>query len=135
MTKAGYFNDAPILTPEDDRFGIDRFAQALAQSFKDIESPIGATIAINGPWGSGKSSAVNLIRHHLKSNVEAGRLELIDFRCWWFRGEEALTLAFLQELNASLRNSLSNKAKELIPRLGKTLLQAGQVVVGIWGQA
>lgn len=141
MIKTGYFNDAPILTPDDDRFGIDRFAQALAQSFKDIESPIGATIAINGPWGSGKSSAVNLIRHHLKKDVEDGKLELIDFRCWWFRGEEALTLAFLQQLNASLRKSLGEKAKELIPRLSKTLLQAGPVVGpamnlatgGIWG--
>ena len=89
---------------------------------------LGVTIALNGPWGSGKSSAVNLIRHHLKSDVEHGRLELIDFRCWWFRGEEALTLAFLQELNAPLRKSLGGKAKELIPRLGKTLLQAGAVV-------
>ncbi|KQC08882.1 MAG: hypothetical protein APR62_03810 [Smithella sp. SDB] len=128
MTKLGYFNDAPILTPNDDRFGIDRFAQSLAQSIKNIESPIGATIAINGPWGSGKSSAVNLIRHHLKKDIKNGKLELIDFRCWWFRGEDALTLAFLQELNASLRKSLGEKAKELIPRLGKKLLQAGPVV-------
>ncbi|MFI5329814.1 MAG: P-loop NTPase fold protein [Desulfobaccales bacterium] len=141
MFKAGFFNDAPILTPEDDRFGIDRFAQALAQSFRNIESPIGATIALNGPWGSGKSSAVNLIRHHLKDDVKQGRLELIDFRCWWFRGEEALTLAFLQELNASLSKSLGDKAKGLIPKIGKTLLQAGPVVGpamnivtgGIWG--
>ncbi|MCA1606613.1 MAG: hypothetical protein LC775_14360 [Acidobacteria bacterium] len=66
MIRSRYFNDAPILAPEDDRFGIDRFAQGLAQSFKRIESPIGATIAINGPWGSGKSSAVNLVRHHHK---------------------------------------------------------------------
>lgn len=141
MIKAEFFNDAPILTPEDDRFGIDRFAQALSKSFKDIESPIGATIAINGPWGSGKSSAVNLIRHHLKGDVKDGKLEIIDFRCWWFRGEEALTLAFLQQLNASLQRSLSDKAKDLIPRLSKTLLQAGPVVGpamnlatgGIWG--
>jgi len=122
------FNDTPILTPEDDRFGIDPFAQALAKSFRNIESPIGTTIALNGPWGSGKSCAVNLIRHHLKKDVDEGKLELIDFKCWWFRGEEALTLAFLQELNASLQKSLSEKAKELIPRLGKILLQAGSVV-------
>jgi predicted KAP-like P-loop ATPase len=141
MTKGRYFNDAPILTPEDDRFGIDPFAQALAKSFRDIESPIGATIALNGPWGSGKSCAVNLIRHHLKKDVDESRLELIDFKCWWFRGEEALTLAFLQQLNSSLQKSLSDKAKELIPRLGKILLQAGPVVGpainvttgGLWG--
>ncbi|MGB7911224.1 MAG: P-loop NTPase fold protein [Desulfobaccales bacterium] len=141
MFRAGFFNDAPILTPEDDRFGINQFAQALAQSFRKIESPIGATIALSGRWGSGKSSAANLIRHHLKNDVEDGGLEIIDFRCWWFRGEEALTLAFLQQLNTSLKKSLSDKAKELIPRIGKTLLQAGPAVGpamnlatgGIWG--
>lgn len=74
-----YFNDSPILIPEDDRFGIDGFAQALAQSFRNIHSPVGATIALNGPWGSGKSSAVNLIRHYLKSDVESGKVVVVDF--------------------------------------------------------
>jgi predicted KAP-like P-loop ATPase len=106
-----------------------------------MESPIGTTIAINGPWGSGKSSALNLVRHHLQPECQAGRLEIIDFRSWWFRGEEALTLAFLQELNAALRETLGDKAKEILPKLGKTLLQAGPVVgatvniatAGVWG--
>jgi predicted KAP-like P-loop ATPase len=141
MTKAEYFNDAPIVTPADDRFGIDDFAQAIAKSFRNIESPVGATIAINGPWGSGKSSAVNLIRYHLKEEVESEKLEIVDFGCWWFRGEEALTLAFLQTLNASLQKSLGKKAKQLIPQIGKALLQAGPVLGpavnlatgGIWG--
>ncbi len=128
MTNSNYFNDAPILSPEHDLFGIDTFAQALAKSIIGMKSPIGSTIALNGPWGSGKSSAVNLIRHHIKNEVENGKLELIDFKCWWFRGEEALTLAFLQELNATLNKSLGEKAKKLIPRIGKTLLQAGPVI-------
>jgi len=122
------FNDAPILTPEDDLFGIDPFARALAKSLINLNLPIGSTIALNGPWGSGKSSAVNLIRHHIKTEVDNGKLELHDFKCWWFRGEEALTLAFLQELNSALLESLGDKAKELIPRLGKTLLQARPIV-------
>lgn len=128
MIKSNYFNDAPILTPDDDKFGIDRFTQALARSFRDVELPVGATIALNGPWGSGKSSGVNLIRHHLETEIRKGKLEIIDFRCWWFRGEEALTLAFLQELNTALRTSLSEKTRKLIPQLGKALLQAGPVV-------
>jgi predicted KAP-like P-loop ATPase len=136
-----YFNDAPIVTPEDDRFGIDHFAQALARSISGIKLPIGSAIALSGPWGSGKSSAVNLIRYHLKDEVREGKLDIIDFKCWWFRGEEALTLAFLQELNGSLRKSLGDKVKELIPRIGKSLLQAGPVIGpvmnlatgGFWG--
>jgi predicted KAP-like P-loop ATPase len=98
MTNPNSFNDVSITVPEEDLFGIDPFAQALAKSLRDMASPMGTTIALNGPWGSGKSSAVNLIRHHLKKDIEDDKLNIIDFKCWWFRGEEALALAFLQEL-------------------------------------
>ena len=141
MTKLNSFNDVSITMPEEDLFGIDPFAQALAKSLRDMASPMGTTIALNGPWGSGKSSVVNLIRHHLKNDVEDDKLNIIDFKCWWFRGEEALTLAFLQELDSSLQRTLGEKAKNLIPKLGKKLLQAGQVIGpainiktgGVWG--
>ena len=141
MTKLNSFNDVSITMPEEDLFGIDPFAQSLAKSLRDMASPIGTTIVLNGPWGSGKSSAVNLIRHHLKKDVEDDKLNIIDFKCWWFRGEEALTLAFLQELDSSLQKTLGEKAKTLIPKLGKKLLQAGQVIGpainiktgGVWG--
>lgn len=121
-------NDSPIDSPDDDRFGIDPFAQAIATSIKNIRSPIGATIAINGPWGSGKSSAINLIKHHLASSDNTNAPIIIDFKCWWFRGEEALTLAFLQELNSAMERTLGDKARDAISKLGKMLLRAGPVV-------
>lgn len=123
-----HFNDAPILTPKDDKFGTNPFAEMLAKSIVEIKSPVGVSIAINGPWGSGKSSAVNLILHHLSSVIMNKELEVIDFKCWWFRGEEALTLAFLQELNAYIGKSLGDKARDIIPKLGRNLLQAGPVI-------
>ncbi len=126
MANQNYFNDAPIQTPEDDRFGIDAFAQALAQSITNIDSPVGVTIALNGSWGSGKSSAINLIRHHLGTSEKAGSLKIIDFKSWWFRGEEALTLAFLQEINATLAETAD--AKKLVPRLSRILLRASPVL-------
>lgn len=128
MASASHFNDAPILEPSDDQFGIDPFAKALAQSISKISSPVGVTIAVNGVWGSGKSSAINLIRHHLTPEFDADRIVVIDFKCWWFRGQEALTLAFLQQLNASLSKSLGEDVKDLIPKLGKALLQAEPVI-------
>ena len=128
MTDVDYFNDEAISTPEEDRFGVNPFAQALATSIKEIKAPVGTTIAINGKWGSGKSSTVNLIRYHLADTVTSEHLKIIDFKCWWFRGEEALTLAFLQELNAELEKTLGKKGKELIPKLGKALLRTGPVV-------
>ena len=128
---ANYFNDSPIETADDDRYGIVPFAQSLAKSIRSIKAPVGTTIALNGPWGSGKSSAVNLIRGELEKaqdNAKDDSLVITDFKCWWYRGEEALALAFLQNLHAMLSDTLKDKVKDLVPKLGRGLLQAGPVI-------
>jgi len=122
------YNDKPIADPSEDRFGIDPFAKALARSIEQMKAPEGTVIALNGPWGSGKSSAVNLIRHHLRAAVENDELAIINFACWWFRGEDALALAFFRELYAGLGPSLGDKFKKNLPKLGARLLRAGSVV-------
>lgn len=121
-------NDQPIESPNDDRFGVDPFARALAASIRKMQSPQGAVVGLNGPWGSGKSSAVNLCKHHLADAVKANELVIIDFACWWFRGEDALALAFFRELYAGLGPSLGDKVKKKLPKLGARLLRAGALV-------
>ncbi|MCZ2154943.1 MAG: KAP family NTPase [Bryobacterales bacterium] len=128
MTDSLPHNDQPIATPDEDRFGIDPFARALATSIRKFKSPQGSVIGLNGPWGSGKSSAVNLVRHHLADAVKAEELVLIDFACWWFRGEDALALAFFRELYAGLGPSLGDKIRKVLPKLGARLLRGGALV-------
>lgn len=60
--------------------------------------------------------------------AEVKSLVISDFKCWWYRGEGALALAFLQNLHAVLSDTLPNKTKDLIPRLTQGLLQAGPVI-------
>jgi predicted KAP-like P-loop ATPase len=128
MTEHLSYNDQPIESPSEDRFGVDPFARALAASIRKMQSPQGAVIGLNGPWGSGKSSAVNLCKHHLAEAVKANELVVIDFACWWFRGEDALALAFFRELYAGLGPSLGDKVKKKLPKLGARLLRAGALV-------
>ncbi|MDE1716152.1 KAP family P-loop NTPase fold protein [Chromobacterium amazonense] len=128
MTEHLLYNDQPIETPNEDRFGVDPFARALARSIRKMQSPQGAVIGLNGPWGSGKSSAVNLCKHHLAEAVKANELVIIDFACWWFRGEDALALAFFRELYAGIGPSLGDKVKKKLPKLGARLLRAGALV-------
>lgn len=128
MSDSLHYNDQPITTPAEDRFGINPFARALATSIRKLKSPAGSVIGLNGPWGSGKSSAVNLVRHHLAGAVKAEEMVIINFACWWFRGEDALALAFFRELNAGLAPTLGAKVKKLIPKLGARLLRTGAVV-------
>jgi predicted KAP-like P-loop ATPase len=122
-----YFNDSPIERREDDRYGIHAFAEALATSLLGIAKPVGSTIAVTGQWGSGKSSAVNLIRAELLERKD-DTLSVFDFKCWWYRGEEAIALAFLQELDSALKSSLGDKVKDLVPEMGRHVLQAGPVL-------
>jgi predicted KAP-like P-loop ATPase len=47
---------------------------------------------------------------------------------WWFRGEEALALAFFRELYAGLGPTIGEKFKNALPKLGSRLLRAGSLV-------
>jgi hypothetical protein len=64
-------NDTPIDDPKEDLYGLDPFARVIAKSIERMDAPEGVVLAINGPWGAGKSSAVNLIRHHLHPAIAA----------------------------------------------------------------
>ncbi|NQW50357.1 MAG: AAA family ATPase, partial [Rhodospirillales bacterium] len=127
MTDASY-NDRPITEPKGDLYRLDPFAQALAASIRKMVSPEGTVLALNGPWGSGKSSTVNLVKHHLQAAVEAGELVLLDFKPWWFKGDDALALAFFRELYAGMGPSLGEKFKKVLPKLGARVLQSGSLV-------
>jgi predicted KAP-like P-loop ATPase len=69
------FNDSPISRPENDKYGFDQFARAIARSIERMATPDGTVIAVNGPWGSGKSSAINLIQHHLRPAEQQERIK------------------------------------------------------------
>lgn len=125
------YGDLPIATPDEDVFGIDPFVLSLARSLRRMRTPQGVVVAINGPWGSGKSSAINLLQHHLTDAVAANELVIVQFNPWWFRGEEALVLAFFRELYAATGPSLGEKAKKMLPKLGAKLLKAGSVAAPI----
>lgn len=122
-----YLNDSPIDDFSDDRYGVGPFAKALAKCFREIQKPVGTTIALHGPWGSGKSSVVNLIKREL-ATAKDEKLIVTDFKCWWFRGEEALALAFMQELNTALKGALGDTVEKTVTDMTRTLLQAGPII-------
>ncbi|MEP9347810.1 P-loop NTPase fold protein [Xanthobacter sp. KR7-225] len=122
--------DHPIDRPNQDAFGFDPFARAIAKSIAALVSPEGLVIGVHGPWGSGKSSAVNLIKYHLASAdlKGAGDLTLLEFNPWWFSGADTLALAFFSELGSAISKSLPDKAKEAFQALGRKLGSASPLI-------
>ncbi len=127
------FNDLPIENPDQDQFGFTPFAKALSDCINTIPDPIGSVVAIYGPWGSGKSSAINLVRHHLK--ISSHDIGVISFPCWHYRTEDALAVGFFKELYAGLEPGLSRskKAKEAFVKLGAHAASAGNLLGPILG--
>ena len=80
------FNDEAIREPKHDLFGINPFAKVIAKCIREIPNPYGSVVAINGAWGSGKSSAINLILHHLGKSGDA-KLTTMSFQAWRYKSE------------------------------------------------
>ena len=120
-------NDTPIATPEDDRFGVDPFAQALARAISDMPAPKGVVIAVNGPWGSGKSSVLQLILFHLRSLIDQQKLTVIRFSPWWLSGTDAITAAFFNDLEAAIGRSVGKQALDALQKITRRVLRFGKV--------
>ncbi|MCH5277393.1 MAG: AAA family ATPase [Desulfovibrionaceae bacterium] len=84
--------DTPLERSDDDRLGLARYASALARFAEQCETPI--TIALQGDWGSGKTSLMNLIREQLEKKERCA--------CVWFNTWQYSQFGLENQLAASL---------------------------------
>lgn len=106
-------SDNPIRTRSDDLLGRGRSARAVARLIRDVDASEGYVVGLLGPWGSGKTSLINLVREEL--SLEPA-LPAVDFNPWMFSGAEQLVESFFNELGAQLRTEsreLSSIADDL----------------------
>src|SRR5664279_1020076 len=92
-------SDNPIRKPEQDTLGRAKAAKAFGSQLKNLDASEGLVIGVLGPWGSGKTSFVNMVRSDLASD---GYL-ILDFNPWMFSGANQLVEAFFIELSAQLK--------------------------------
>ena len=92
--------DNPISDVEDDALGREAVAARLAAELRSLDASAGAVAGVMGPWGSGKTSLVNLAKKHLAENPA---LPVVDFNPWMFSGAEQLVESFFTELAAQLK--------------------------------
>lgn len=78
-------------------------------------------MGIAGPWGSGKSSILNLLQEHLKERYEHALI--VRFDPWLVSGRNDLIAEFLGELIGTI-NADDNRAKKF-KKLGATIAQYG----------
>jgi hypothetical protein len=89
--------DAPIRSLGEDRLGRRSFAQALAAEVMAAPAGRGYVMGLTGPWGSGKTSILNMTVDALGDQAT-----VIHFNPWMFSGTEALVSSFFAEIGKQL---------------------------------
>lgn len=114
-------SDNPIRNPEDDVLGRAKSAQLFAEQVLSLDATEGVVVGVLGPWGSGKTSFVNLVRGYL----EGAGVVFLDFNPWMFSGAEQLMESFFVELSAQLR------VRAGLADIGKLLEDYGETFSGL----
>ncbi|WP_444985119.1 KAP family P-loop NTPase fold protein [Halomonas mongoliensis] len=91
--------DNPIASESDDALNRTTMAHSFADQIQAIDARNGLVVGVLGPWGSGKTSFVNLARR----NLEDAGIAVLDFNPWMFSGADQLVQAFFVELTAQLK--------------------------------
>ncbi len=96
---APLLHDTPVRRPADDRFGRWPFAQAIARIVRDPYNKGLLVLGIEGPWGSGKSSALQLVAGELTRDA---RHREVTVSAWRTSGQEQ----FLANLSYALATAV-----------------------------
>ncbi len=92
-------SDAPVASAENDSLGLAPYATALGDFIKHCDTPI--TVAIQGDWGTGKTSLMNMVREHLSTGEGASSIDTIWFATWQyaqFGATDTLSVSLLSTL-------------------------------------
>lgn len=102
MTK--FHTDQPISGELDspDRLGRSHFAALVGASLLLEQDSPGIVVSIEGPWGYGKTSVINLIQKYFKTLDEPERPIVIGFNPWMVSGTDNLTQEFLVQLASEI---------------------------------
>jgi predicted KAP-like P-loop ATPase len=123
--------DRPKEHLADDRLGYADFARSIARSIAGLASTEGIVLAVNGPWGTGKTTVVNMIVEALAlQEPEQGRKVVpVRFNPWWFSEQESLVKAFFAELSASLEKKVSDKVGEGFRNIARRVASSKELLV------
>jgi predicted KAP-like P-loop ATPase len=150
--------DRPIKSETEDLLGFSGFADALARSLTEMAPEDGLVISVEGEWGSGKTSAIELTHRRVillelaretetpiaeleketwpaiekkwEEIIASRRTHLIRFNPWNFSGQDNLTRAFFREVGAVIGHPPEGKIAKAVKKVVDYLPSAGAVIGG-----
>ncbi|SRR6266480_2176742 len=101
------YSDRPIGDVKDDELEVSAFARMLVRPLVEWSSEDPLVMAIYGPWGHGKSSALNLLTSELRDwqGSRGQRAIVVSFNPWLYENTNALLASFFGEIGRAIGTS------------------------------
>lgn len=119
-----YKSGNAITTAKEDKLNRNNFKTAIARSINNYTNKEMVAFGLNGAWGSGKSSIINLI----KEEIDKDKYNILEFNPWYYSSRKQLLLDFFEQLSISVgcENTNSNTG-EALEKYGK-LMKAASLI-------
>ena len=111
---------------EKDKFGITRYERALTEFIRRADTPL--TIALQGEWGSGKTSLMNLLKYHLCEADDAQYFP-VWINTWQYSimsNPESSIVSILQGIIYQLGNAVG-ESDEKKQKIGNMFANVGKI--------
>jgi predicted KAP-like P-loop ATPase len=106
-----FASDMPIKNKQQDILGRIAFAESLGKAILDYKEEDSCVLGLYGPWGSGKTSIINMTIEFIESVQNDNKPIIINFNPWNYSEQNQLTGQFFKELARVLH--AKNKGKGL----------------------
>jgi hypothetical protein len=117
-SESAFYGNQPISTADDDKLGYPDYAAVIAEKLNQSKFDEAFAIGINGKWGSGKTSFLNLVRE----NIRQDRRIIIDFKPWNAHDPQAIMKDFFETVQIAISPYHATLASE-IREYGKKLVE------------
>lgn len=119
--------DKPIYKFHEDKLGRSYFAKQLANAIMKFETKDNYTISLQGKWGSGKTSVLNMAIEEIKQSSEMvnddEKIIVVQFNPWNFTDNNQLINQFFLTLSSTLKfDEKAKKCRMSVMRLKSILL-------------
>ena len=118
MSRTYSLSDIPCRAEDKDEFGINPFAKGLERFITNTGTPI--TIALQGEWGSGKTSLMNYLQESLCN--DSGSYHGVWINTWEYAlmKDPATTLMqIITQMAAQTASNDSNRRKDVLDKVKK----------------
>lgn len=98
-TKGMGITDMPCTSEEEDLLEISKYVKGLGKFIRECQTPM--SIAIQGDWGTGKTSTLNLLKKDLEADKATNGIQCVFFNTWQysqFNMEDSLYVSFVHNL-------------------------------------